>query len=79
MDALPLPRWVTVEVDGPAVGEADAPFELARILDFGARLCITERCHLLDDARYSSLLPCVALYPTAATFRSGSSPWARLQ
>jgi hypothetical protein len=73
----PSPQMVTVEVDGPAVGEAGAPFELARILDFGARLCITERCHLLDDAR--SLLPCVALYPTAATRSSGSSPWARLQ
>ena len=46
-------------------------------LDFGARLRITERCHLLDDAR--SLLPCVALYPTAATRSSGSDPWARLQ
>jgi hypothetical protein len=41
-------------------------------LDFGARLCITERCHLLDEAR--SLLPCVAPYPTAATFSSGSNP-----
>jgi hypothetical protein len=38
-----------------AGGEAGAPFELARILDFGTRLCITERCHLLDEAR--SLLP----------------------
>jgi hypothetical protein len=45
-------------------------------LDFGARLRITERCHLLDDAR--SLLPRVAPYPTAI-FRSGSPPWARLQ
>jgi hypothetical protein len=33
-------------------------------LDFGARLRITERCHLLDDAR--SLLPRVAPYPTAS-------------
>jgi hypothetical protein len=41
-----------------AVGEAGAPFELARILDFGARLCITEPCYLLEAAR--SLLPCVA-------------------
>ena len=44
-------------------------------LDFGARLGITERCHLLDDAR--SLLP-RSPYPTAI-FRSGSPPWARLQ
>jgi hypothetical protein len=72
-----FPQVVTLEVDWPPLGRRGAPFELARMLDFSARLGITEGCHLLDDAR--SLLPCVAPYPTAATFRSGSDPWARLQ
>ena len=40
---------------GPAaVGEAGAPFELARILDFGPRLRITERC---IRRRWRPLLP----------------------
>ena len=51
MDAPPSSQMVTVEVDGPAVAEGSAPFELARNLDSGVRLSITERRHLLDDAR----------------------------
>jgi hypothetical protein len=61
-DAPPSSQMVTVEVDGPAVAEGSAPFGLARNLDSSVRLCITERRHLLDDAR--SLPPCVAPCPT---------------